>query len=82
MEYQLKDRTMGQERNPSGLPSNLKSTLQELEGTLNEWEKIVPDTKPEENSAYETNKDHLEKELQKKARDILYKLKTQIDDLS
>ncbi len=70
---------MSQDRNTSQLPSNLKSTLLELEGTISQWEKVVPETTA---AAGIEEKDILEKELQKKARELLFKLKSQIDDLS
>lgn len=64
----------------SKLPSNLKSTLIQLEGTLSDWENITPDD--EADTRLEHNKDVLEKELQKKARIILDQLKDQIEELS
>jgi hypothetical protein len=74
-------------RNPSSkvsqnghIPSNLKDTLLQLEGTLSEWEKIAPDEELE--TRLDTEKEVLEKELQKKARVILDQLKVQIDELS
>lgn len=70
---------MSQDRNTSQLPSNLKLTLLELEGTISQWEKVVPETTA---AAGIEEKDILEKELQKKARELLFKLKSQIDDLS
>lgn len=62
------------------IPSNLKDTLLQLEGTLSEWEKIAPDEEVE--TRLENDKDVLEKELQKKARVILDQLKIQIEELS
>ena len=62
------------------IPSNLKDTLLQLEGTLSEWEKIAPDEEIE--TRLENDKEVLEKELQKKARVILDQLKTQIEELS
>ncbi len=74
-------------RNPSQknvqnghIPSNLKDTLLQLEGTLSDWEKIAPDEEVE--TRLENDKDVLEKELQKKARIILDQLKVQIEELS
>ncbi len=67
------------------IPSNLKDTLIQLEGTLSEWEKISPDGQPEissEESRLEHDREVLEKELQKKARVILNQLKDQIEELS
>jgi hypothetical protein len=61
------------------LPSELKRTLQDLEGTLNDWENITPELESEKTADH---RDVLEKELQKKAKDILDQLKTQIDELS
>lgn len=61
------------------LPSELKRTLQDLEGTLSDWEKITPEPKAEQ---IDEQREILEKELQKKAKDILDQLKTQIDELS
>jgi len=62
------------------IPSNLKNTLIQLEGTLSEWEKISPEEDQE--SRFENDKEVLEKELQKKARVILNQLKDQIEELS
>lgn len=67
------------------IPSNLKDTLVQLEGTLSEWEKISPEEGPSETSGesrYENDKEVLEKELQRKARVILNQLKDQIEELS
>lgn len=67
------------------IPSNLKNTLIQLEGTLSEWEKISPEeglSETESESRYEQDKEALEKELQKKARVILNQLKDQIEELS
>jgi molecular chaperone DnaK (HSP70) len=61
------------------LPSELKRTLQNLEGTLSDWEKITPEPQAEQ---IDEQREILEKELQKKAKDILDQLKTQIDELS
>jgi hypothetical protein len=62
------------------IPSNLKETLIQLEGTLNDWEKISPDD--DTDTRLENDREVLEKELQKKARLILDQLKDQIDELS
>lgn len=72
-------------RNTAGnnpIPSNLKETLIQLEGTLNEWENISPDEPDEHETRLEIDKEVLEKELQKKARIILDQLKNQIEELS
>jgi hypothetical protein len=62
------------------IPSNLKETLVQLEGTLNDWEKISPSDEAE--TRLENEKQVLEHELQKKARLILDQLKSQIEELS
>jgi hypothetical protein len=62
------------------IPSNLKETLIQLEGTLNDWEKISPDD--DTDTRLDNDKEVLEKELQKKARLILDQLKDQIEELS
>lgn len=62
------------------IPSNLKETLIQLEGTLNDWENISPDNEPD--TRLENDREVLEKELQKKARLILDQLKNQIEELS
>jgi hypothetical protein len=68
------------------VPTNLKETLIQLEGTINEWENISPDESNEIESETQTRLEHdrevLEKELQKKARVILDQLKNQIEELS
>ena len=64
------------------IPSNLKETLIQLEGTLNEWENISPDEPDESETRLENDREVLEKELQKKARVILDQLKNQIEELS
>lgn len=72
-------------RNTAGnnqIPSNLKDTLIQLEGTLNEWENISPDESDDSATRLDHDKEILEKELQKKARVILDQLKTQIEELS
>lgn len=70
-------------RNNSQIPSNLKNTLVQLEGTLSEWEKISPESDiSEQESRLDLDRDVLEKELQKKARVILDQLKSQIEELS
>ncbi len=69
-------------RNPinNQMPTNLKDTLLQLEGTLNEWENIAPED--QEAVQLTKEKEVLENELQKKARVILDKLKDQIEELS
>lgn len=73
---------MSRQNNPirTSIPSNLKDTLIQLEGTLSDWEKISPDE--EQETRLENDKEVLEKELQKKARIILNQLKDQIEELS
>lgn len=61
------------------MPSNLKDTLLQLEGTLNEWENIAPEV---ESTRLDKDKEVLQNELQNKTRVILDKLKDQIDELS
>lgn len=69
--------------NNTPIPSNLKDTLVQLEGTLSEWEKISPEEGlSEEDSRLDNDREVLEKELQKKARVILNQLKDQIEELS
>lgn len=58
------------------MPKELKNTLNELEGALSDWEKIAPEP------VQRTERENLEKELQKKAKIILNKLKDQIHELS